>query len=249
MGDRAIGTISGIVYEDINGNQIQDSGESGIGGVTIQLINSTTSEVDAEATTAGDGSYIFSGVTASAYIMQEIDPEFYTSTTANQVSVNMISGGAANANFGDRIEQTVSGIVYEDRNGNQRQDEQETGIGDVAIELRNSETGETISNTTTATGGFYQFSSIPAGAYLVIETDPTGFTSTTLNTVLVNLSAEESVTANFGDRAIGTITGTVFDDLNGNGIQDSGELGIGGVLITVDPRCRRRRKCNDTYVW
>jgi len=42
FGDQQQGTISGVVFNDANGNGVQDPTEPGLGGVTVQLINPTT---------------------------------------------------------------------------------------------------------------------------------------------------------------------------------------------------------------
>lgn len=99
---QALGTVSGTVFDDLNGNVIQDPGEPGIGVVTIQLLDSDGNVV-ATTTTAGDGSYIFTGVIPGDYTVQETDPAGFTSTTPNSVPVTVPPGGAGSANFGDQM--------------------------------------------------------------------------------------------------------------------------------------------------
>ncbi|MCI5210474.1 MAG: hypothetical protein D3910_17175, partial [Candidatus Electrothrix sp. ATG2] len=59
------GTIGDRIWNDANGNGIQDMGESGIGGVTVNLKDSGGAIIDSR-TTGPDGSYLFTGVTADA---------------------------------------------------------------------------------------------------------------------------------------------------------------------------------------
>src|SRR6266545_38792 len=226
FGDQQQGTISGTVFSDLNGDGTQDTGEGGLGGVTIQLLDSAGSVV-AITTTAGNGSYLFSGLAAGSYTVREIDPAGYTSTTANSVPVNVAPGGAANANFGDQQQGTISGTVFSDLNGDRAQNAGEGGLGGVTIELVNS-SGTVVATTTTAGNGSYLFSGVTAGNYTVHETDPSGYASTTANTVPVSIVAGGAATANFGDQQQSTISGTVFSDLNGDGTLNTAEIGTGG---------------------
>ena len=45
---------------------------------------------------------------------------------------------------------------------------------------------------------------------------------------------ETSTAANFGVLQQESVSGVVFNDTNGNGRQDSGEMGVGGALITLE---------------
>ena len=51
---------------DANGNGVQDSGEAGVGGVTVQLLDSSNAIVGT-ATTAPDGSYHFTNLVPGSY--------------------------------------------------------------------------------------------------------------------------------------------------------------------------------------
>ena len=96
-----IGTVSGRVFNDVDGDGMQDvDDEHGIGGVSIQLKDGGGSLVDTVAT-AGGGIYVFSGVSAGSYTVEETDLEGFVSTTSNAVSIAVTPGGAATANFGD----------------------------------------------------------------------------------------------------------------------------------------------------
>src|SRR5262249_43654622 len=74
------------------------------------------------------------------------------------------------------------------------------------------------------------------------ETPPTGFTQTVpasggITVVLpANGSSVGNLFGNFAGVLTGTIAGTKFNDLNGNGVRDPGEPGLGGVTISLAPR-------------
>jgi len=229
FGDQPQGTISGIVFNDINGDGVQQTGENGLSGVTITLYNSG-GQVD-QATSQADGSYNFSGVTAGSYTVQETDLTGDVSTTSNTVPVLVAPGGAGTANFGDQQKATISGVVFNDLNGDGLQQPSEAGISGVSVSL-NDLSGE-LSNTTTDGSGHYVFVSVSAGNYTVVETDPTGYTSTTENAIPALVVSGGAATANFGDQEKGTLSGFVYDDLNGDGQRQGGEPGIGGVTIVL----------------
>ncbi len=231
FGDQQQGTVSGTVFNDLNGNGVQDPGEGGIGGVTVTL-TPTGGGAARTATTAGDGSYLFGGVTSGSYTVTETDPSGYGSTSSNVVPVSVPAGGGATANFGDQQQGTVSGTVFNDLNGNGVQDPGEPGLGGVTVQLLNSN-GNVIATTTTTGGGNYSFTNLTPGTYTVQETDPVGFVSTTPNTRTATVPPGGTATPQFGDQQQGTVNGTVFDDLNGNGVQDPGEPGLGGVTVEL----------------
>ncbi|MGB0383793.1 MAG: SdrD B-like domain-containing protein [Ardenticatenaceae bacterium] len=226
FGYQQIGTVNGVVYDDQNGNGTRDSGEPGMSGVTVQLINGETRTT----TTAGDGSYSFNGVSEGVYTVQETNPAGFVSTTPDSITVSVPAGGSATANFGDQATGTVGGIVFNDLNNDGVWQPGELGIGDVTVELR-SDT-ETIT-TQSAGNGVYQFSGVSAGTYTVHEIDPAGFLSSSSNTVTVLIGGNGSATTNFGDQRIGSVTGRVFNDINGNGTRDSSESGLGGVIVQL----------------
>jgi len=141
---------------------------------------------------------------------------------------------------------SISGVVFNDANSNGKLDSGEAGIANVTvyIDLTNAgvfKTGDP--QTTTNASGSYTFTGLAAGAYIVRQILPGGDKQTfpTLGYGNhVTLTAGQSITnANFGDRgtavAAASISGTVFNDANGNGIQNSGELGIAGVVLYIDP--------------
>ncbi len=240
FGDRLpLGSISGVVFNDSNGNGIKDTGESGISGVLITLSNGAT------ATTSADGSYTFSNLQPGDYSVTETDPSGYSSTTANTVSVTVPPGGSAVANFGDRLPLgSISGVVFNDSNGNGIKDTGESGISGVLITLSNGATA------TTSADGSYTFSNLQPGDYSVTETDPSGYSSTTANTVSVTVPPGGSAVANFGDRLpLGSISGVVFNDSNGNGIKDTGESGISGVLITLSNGATATTSADGSYTF
>ena len=221
-------TVSGRVFNDADGNGVQDSGESGLGGVVISLINGGT----ITTITTGDGSYSFNVVAGGFYTVKETDPQGYTSSTSNEEMVSIPAGGSATVNFGDQAIGTVSGCVFDDRNGDGIKGGDEAGIGGVTVTLKTDDT--LVEATTTAGNGAFIFTQVGEGSFTVEEDDPEGFVSTTPNEETISLSAEKpSASVNFGDQLAGSVSGMVFRDANGDGVQNAGEAGMAGVVITL----------------
>ncbi len=78
-------TLAGTVYNDANGNGVFDTGDTGIGGVTLNLTGTTNggASVTATTTTASGGTYSFTTdsngnpLVAGTYQITEIEPTGY----------------------------------------------------------------------------------------------------------------------------------------------------------------------------
>ena len=230
FGFQAKGTIAGIIFQDINGNGVQDTGDQGISGVSVVLSAAQRATAVASVTTNSDGFYRFADLQPGNYVAEVIPPPRFTPTTAIARTTVLPSGGSVSVNFGFQSQGAVSGKVFEDANGDRVQQVSEIGLGGVRIVLSSSLVTITL---TTSADGSYGFSDVQPGAYTVIEEDPAGYVSTTPNSVDVLVASGGAASANFGDRRVGTVSGVVFEDTNGNGTQDRDELGIGGVPISL----------------
>lgn len=154
----------------------------------------------------------------------------------------------------------IGNYVWLDENGDGQQDAGEAGIANVVVQAVNA-AGVTLTTTTDANGG-YLFNNLPAGTYTVSVQGgslPAGLVQTTnpvnggadfgnqTQPYVVNLAAgQENLTADFGyNYAPSGDTGTpaagvpgaigdrVWIDANGDGRQDPGEPGIGGVTVNL----------------
>ncbi|MBC4017829.1 SdrD B-like domain-containing protein, partial [Siccirubricoccus deserti] len=78
-------SLGDYVFEDRNANGIQDSGEAGIAGVTVELLDATGAVV-ATTTTGSAGAYMFSSLVPGEYSVHFVTPFGYVPTVANQGS-------------------------------------------------------------------------------------------------------------------------------------------------------------------
>ena len=257
-------SLGNFVFNDTNGNGQQDTGETGIDGVVVNLIQNGT-EI-ATTTTAGGGIYNFGDLQPGDYIVEFVAPAGTTFTTANQgddasdsdadeatgqSAVITLASGENNPTIDAGIVTLASlgNFVFNDENRNGQQDAGEAGVDGVTVNLLQG--GNQIATATTAGGGLYLFEDLAPGDYIVEFTNiPTGFELTTPNqgddatdsdaaiadgrTGIITLASGDNDLTNdagiFQDASLGDF---VFEDLNGNGQQDTGEPGIGGVTVKL----------------
>jgi large repetitive protein len=178
-------------------------------------------------------------------------------TLPSAISALVLAAGqaSANNNFGEVANGQVSGRVWIDANDNGLIDGSESGIGGVTINLSGIDTlgGAVTASTTTAADGSYSFTGLRPGSYALTQpTQPAGTfngrtvagsTGGTATAVAVSPSAitgisltglqNASLNNNFGEITGGLISGRVWTDANNNGVIDAGEIGIGGVTLTL----------------
>lgn len=187
--------LGDFVWNDVNANGIQDSGEAGVANVTVQLLNSGGTVITS-TTTDANGKYLFDGLAAGTYKVNVVAPAsavFTTehapgSTAANDSDVNSSGATAAitlaatqrNLDTDAGLVQTngtVNGNVYIDHNNNGILDAGEAGIGSVKVTLTGTDALGNAVNLTinTAADGSYSFTGLAPGTYSVTETQPAGY--------------------------------------------------------------------------
>jgi len=167
--------LTGTVFGDDDADGALDSGEIGIGGVTLQL-RDTLGGLVGTTTTLPDGTYTFGGLAAGTYTVVQIQPAAYGSSTPNNVAVAVPTGGTGVADFGE-ITGSISGAVYHDRDHDGVIDAGEAPLGGVTVTLTGTEvTGAAVNRTLTTLGdGTYTFNGLAAGTYTLIETQAAGY--------------------------------------------------------------------------
>lgn len=98
---------------------------------------------------------------------------------------------------------SVTGIVYNDSNGNGKQDPNELGVPNVKINVYSYVTGKPLPSMVTDSTGHYTLSFIPSGGLAVLETIPYGKTNTQPGTIPnTNISGAYYVTVNSTKQAV-----------------------------------------------
>ncbi len=273
--DRA--SIGDKVFDDANGNGIQDSGENGVSGVTVRLFTCVNgqpgTQVGSDIQTDANGNYSFTGLLPGDYTVQFVAPNGRVLSTANVGGDDLMDSDAGLNGFtgcytlaaGENNTSVDAGLVtprasigdkvFDDANGNGIQDSGENGVSGVTVRLFtcvNGQPGTQVgSDIQTDANGNYSFTGLLPGDYTVQFVAPNGRVLSTANvggddlmdsdaglngfTGCYTLAAGENNTsvdaglvtprASIGDK--------VFDDANGNGIQDSGENGVSGVTVRL----------------
>ncbi len=92
--------VAGRVFNDTDADGSLDSSETGLAGVTIQLIPADGSPT-LEATTSTDGVYAFDSLQPGAYQLHQVLLPGYVGTTPDPISITLAEGQALNdKNFG-----------------------------------------------------------------------------------------------------------------------------------------------------
>ncbi len=229
--------ISGLVWNDLNGDGNYDDGEPALEGVEVNLSGDTT----ATTTTAADGTYAFNALTAGTYQIVSVGPDGWVLTTASPINVMLgtddevfdlgIFGWTEEASGGTAI---IKGKVWNDLNGDGNVNDDEPGLEGITVAL----TGDATATTTTVADGTYAFTELTAGSYEVASVGPDGWVLTTDSPIQVVLATDDEVfdEGSFGWMEeivveLGTISGIVFNDLNNNQVQDDGEPGLEGIMV------------------
>ncbi|MCA9128982.1 MAG: hypothetical protein KDB22_17970 [Planctomycetales bacterium] len=265
-------SLGDVVWHDVNGNGVQDSGEPGLDGVTVHLLDAGGTLIS-QTTTSHGGLYRFE-LLAGSYQVQILPLPGFDFTVANALGiseeldsdVNTATGRTATflldsdsgqvADAGlvfDEALGSISDLVWNDLNSNGIQDGGEPGVAGVTLHLLDG-AGARLRSTTSDAGGHFAFFGLTPASYQIDLELPYGYLHTandvgvneytdsdvdltTGKTSLIAIGSGEhdfSVDAGIfarGDRAI--IGNWVWDDLNANGVQDSGEPGMNGVKVNL----------------
>jgi hypothetical protein len=187
-------TLGDRVWEDLNGNGIQDSGETGLAGATVQLLDASGAPIAGKSVLTGaTGAYSFTGLVPGSYAVQVTGPAGYSatakdagsndatdsdiSTTTGKSGIYTLPSGQtdSSADAGFYKTATLGDLVWLDANGNGVQNAGEAGVASVAVQLLDSQ-GNAIAgrSTTTDATGHYSFTGLLPGSYAVKFTAPAG---------------------------------------------------------------------------
>jgi hypothetical protein len=246
------GTLSGFVFNDLNGNGVRDPGEPGMAGVVVGRAPPISPLCPptqcATVVTAADGSFRFDAVPFGTYILDEVVPFGFQQTAPPPpgtitATLDISHPNVPNLLFGNRAVASslkIFGSVFVDTNGNGVPDAGEGPQAGVIVRLANTGTGQTLS-TSTAADGTYLFDGLSAGTYTISETVPAGFTQTAPpppgTFTVTGAGGEQKGPFVFGNQpgvqGTASISGDKFIDLNENGIVDGFDYPIAGIVFVL----------------
>jgi hypothetical protein len=250
----------GYKFHDLNADGIwQDATEPGLEGWTIYVDINDNGQYDLGEpfdVTDADGYYEIDNITAGTYKVREKAPEGETGWVCSFPSDTDAFGcyyeeifefGVTYGpnNFGNYMTATKSGHKWHDLDADGVWDASEPGLTDWTIQLYD-DVGNFLASTTTGAGGFYEFSGLDPGDYVVKEvceadwfqSFPTPTDGCGSGVHAITLVSNETDSGNdFGNWRYATKSGTKFEDLNADGVRDAGEPGVPGVEICANGTC------------
>lgn len=255
------------IWNDANGNGVQDGGETGLNGLTVTLLAADGVTVVKTTTTVGDGNYLFDDLSPGTYSVQFSKPTGWSYTQQGQGTAatdsDALPGTGVSAPITLATGQndmsvdagvwnpvTIGNFAWVDVNGDGIQnDGAGAALAGVEVRLVNTATGTVVATTTTAADGSYLFT-VPPGTYKEIWVPPANYVPTitgqgtaatdsnvnpaTGETAPITLSGGQSdLTQDGGFYIPVTIGDLVFEDQNGDGVQDAGDTPLAGVTVKL----------------
>lgn len=240
-------SISDFVWYDTNHNGIQDPGEPGVEGVTVDLYQADDTYVSTDITDS-DGLYMFEALTPGDYYLVFTLPTGYGFTNPDQ-GTDDETDSDVDPNTGYTIPTTLdegendpswdAGVVEEcigsigdyvwhDLNANGIQDDGEPGIQGVTVKLLYPNDMSTLDTTTTDANGYYLFNGMGAGNYIIEFVLPTDY--------------------EFTDKDIGD-DDSLDSDVYASGYTDEITLDCSEEDLTIDAGLFETVECTEETAW
>ena len=188
------GSIGDLVFNDLDQDGVQDSGEPGVPNIPVQLKDCNNNVIDATVTNA-NGRYEFDDLAAGCYRIGVVVPSDFVVSPPNQTDdandSDINPGNAMTGNItlgpGEDDPTNDAGIyqpvqptdgalgdkVFFDENGNGQQDSGEPGIENAFVMLMTCG-GAFVDFAFTDANGNYLFDELDAGCYKLFFANPNG---------------------------------------------------------------------------
>ena len=213
---RPAGLTIFTAFVDLDGDGLQGAGESGVGGVQVQ-VNSGNAY---SSTTSPDGRAIFAALADGTYTAIVTAPIGFAAVPPS--SITLTAGGA----FGLPLHPPglVSGVVYDDWDGDAQRAADEAPITlPYSLTLDSGTQREVLTM-----GGRGYFLNVSPGTY-TLASPQTAVAGQTLT-----VTADSGGAAGLPVVPTGVVRGTAWLDDNGNNRRDPWESPLAGITLTLD---------------
>jgi hypothetical protein len=213
VGDFQLVSLTGNVYNDLNGDGKRQGKEPGLAGWTVNLLN-PSGNVAASAVTDSSGNYTFNGVFPGAFTIAEVLQSGWTQTQPVNPSVYTVTTQSG---------QNVSGLVFGDHKSaskapatiaNGQAGSGQTGTLSTAAGGLNSGAPNVVLNNVAKNGDSVDANGVPSLAHGASQ----------------SLGSASSNTSTGGDTSIGTL-----DFSGSNGLSDSKKGSSTGRMVSSTP--------------
>lgn len=229
------GSINGTKFLDRNRDGKRDPGDPGVPYVTIQLYKDGVFLKG--MVTDLNGNFEFSNLHPGDYTVKEVLLPIDEPTTPIMVNVTVESNKTVTVLFGNAPVQkgSIQGIKFDDINQTGTYEPGDPGVPGVTIQLFNN--SNLIAQTMTNESGFFKFTNLHLGTYIVHEVVPPERMTTSPQNVTAEVTANNITMVYFGNIIVppymaGNITGAKYNDTNRNGIYEPGvDMPVQGVTI------------------
>ncbi len=249
MGIFELGSLGNYIWYDENRDGVQDASESGIVGITINLLDSSSNpvlDVNGTAmttTTDADGLYLFPDLYANGYIIEVVAPFGYVvspkdngdDATDSDIDpstkkTDSITIGSATHDISSDAGMyipyaSVGNRVWHDLNRNGLQDGGELGVSDVTVELYDSTYVAGDDNTSAS----YMSNTLTSsdGHYLFANLIPNSYTVKFIKPAGYIISAQNQGSDNLADSDADPLTGAAsVSTLTADQEDSSWDMGI-----------------------
>ena len=160
FGNRRVGNLRVLKYEDANGNGQRDAGEGPVAGVTVTIRHPGGTEES--KLTGADGYASWTDLPIGTYRVTETVPPGWLATLPAAVDVTVNFNTTVDVTFGNRRVGNLRVLKYEDANGNGQRDAGEGPVAGVTVTIRYP--GGAEESKVTGADGYASWTDLPIGS-------------------------------------------------------------------------------------
>jgi large repetitive protein len=246
-------TISGHLFIDSNNNGTQSGTESNLGGIPVKITDSLGNIQTVYTDTNGN----YTAVVAPGAVTADVDQNSPLIPAGSTISTNPSGGtdtqtitaitgvNTPTKNIGLSQTTKIKGHLFYDSNNDGIQQPTEPNLSNVSVTITDS-IGHTQVVDTDGTGNYIVFVAPGIATVIVNTNDPDIPAGSIVTTGSIGGTATQTITAILGstvtDKSVGffrpnaqltSVSGHIFNDVNGDGIQQPTEPNLPGVDIEI----------------